>query len=238
LRLLVLGDSWTFGQGVSSDQTFCKRLQAYLREHHPQVPISVVNAGLPGLNYENAYFALRQCLPLYDPDIVLLAGFHTTSGTRLPPQGSRRSIWVKLMRSRVAQVVRKEALRILRPDLVQGDWDKLPCTDAAVVYLRAMVAQVTARGGSVLAFQRALDTAAEGDSDYVEASDNPVLSGLQPQPRVAVVTLCPRRDATACFQEKDRDHPNARGHDLMAQALFKVLERRGWISASDRRPQP
>lgn len=45
-RLLLLGDSFTYGLGVNDDQTFAYHLEQYLRAHN--LPAEVINAGLPG----------------------------------------------------------------------------------------------------------------------------------------------------------------------------------------------
>jgi lysophospholipase L1-like esterase len=45
-RVLVLGDSWTFGRGVADDETYPARLEAILRARG--IDVAVFNAGVPG----------------------------------------------------------------------------------------------------------------------------------------------------------------------------------------------
>ena len=77
-RILVLGDSITFGWGVEQDKTFCKLLEKKLNgDPPPGGPrhYEVINTGVGNYNtsQEVAYFQERG--RLYKPDMVLLAFF-------------------------------------------------------------------------------------------------------------------------------------------------------------------
>ena len=67
LRILALGDSYTFGSGVRDDETFATVLQQALGDG-----VEVINAGVPGYGIFQAERALRRLLPLLQPQIVLL----------------------------------------------------------------------------------------------------------------------------------------------------------------------
>ena len=70
-RILVLGDSVTFGWGVDQGEDFPARLEALLRDQ-PGGPWQVINAGVNGYNsqQEAAFFAAEGIR--FKPDIVLL----------------------------------------------------------------------------------------------------------------------------------------------------------------------
>jgi len=71
LRILVLGDSVTFGTGVSRSETFPKRLERKLRSEGEQV--EVINAGVNGYTaYNEVHYYLSEMRDL-QPDVVLLA---------------------------------------------------------------------------------------------------------------------------------------------------------------------
>ena len=71
LRILVLGDSVTFGTGVSRSETFPKRLERNLRRRGKQV--EVINAGVNGYTaYNEVHYYLSE-MRRYEPDIVVLA---------------------------------------------------------------------------------------------------------------------------------------------------------------------
>lgn len=66
-RILVLGDSLVFGEGVSKDMTFPKVLEKRL----PQV--DVINAGVMGYTPYNALHFYLEELRAFKPDMVLVA---------------------------------------------------------------------------------------------------------------------------------------------------------------------
>ena len=71
LRILVLGDSVTFGTGVSRSETFPKRLERNLRSQGKQV--EVINAGINGYTaYNEVHYYLSE-MRKFEPDIVVLA---------------------------------------------------------------------------------------------------------------------------------------------------------------------
>lgn len=49
-RIVVLGDSYTFGQGVKRNETFSKKLEELLNSYGGQIRFEVVNLGFCGLN--------------------------------------------------------------------------------------------------------------------------------------------------------------------------------------------
>lgn len=66
--ILVVGDSFTEGAGVSREQTFSARLAALLPP-----PIRVLNGGRRGLDQPELADSLERLLPLTQPDVVLYA---------------------------------------------------------------------------------------------------------------------------------------------------------------------
>ncbi len=72
-RVLLLGDSFTYGWGVNDDQTFAHHLEQYLRQRN--LPAEVINAGCPGkgTDYELKVFQTRG-VQLH-PDLTVLCFF-------------------------------------------------------------------------------------------------------------------------------------------------------------------
>ncbi|MCH2171341.1 GDSL-type esterase/lipase family protein [Myxococcota bacterium] len=71
LRILVLGDSLTFGQGVGDDETYANQLEQRLRSAGRDV--DVINAGIKGYGTDQSYRMFTQRLRFLDPDILVLA---------------------------------------------------------------------------------------------------------------------------------------------------------------------
>ncbi len=69
-RILVLGDSTTFGLGVRDEQTFCVRLETMLRDRGHDVV--VWNAGVTAYGTAESLATLRELLPERQPTLVLL----------------------------------------------------------------------------------------------------------------------------------------------------------------------
>jgi lysophospholipase L1-like esterase len=71
-RILVLGDSVTFGQGVSQNQTLPPKLEKILNDSSSQSPhFEVLNAGVTGYNaYQEVEFFFEYGLQL-NPDMVI-----------------------------------------------------------------------------------------------------------------------------------------------------------------------
>ena len=77
MRILVLGDSFTFGYGVEADQTISYYLEQALRSAGPGGRISVVNAGIEGYGpWQSRGLLEERGFPL-DPDLVVYQTFAT-----------------------------------------------------------------------------------------------------------------------------------------------------------------
>jgi hypothetical protein len=69
-RILVLGDSFTFGEDVGDDETYSHHLEALLPA------TEVVNLGVHGYGHDQMLIYLREVIGRYRPDVVIL-GFMT-----------------------------------------------------------------------------------------------------------------------------------------------------------------
>jgi len=71
-RILLLGDSFTFGMRVDDDQTFARRLELRLRKNQPSVHVEVVNAGVLSYCPLLEFLQYRHQLHALEPDLVVL----------------------------------------------------------------------------------------------------------------------------------------------------------------------
>jgi hypothetical protein len=76
LRVLVIGDSYTFGWGVEDTETFSAHLQNTLRARYPGRRIEVINAGFAACNSPDTYYLyLKQEGLALHPDLILVGLF-------------------------------------------------------------------------------------------------------------------------------------------------------------------
>jgi lysophospholipase L1-like esterase len=82
IRILALGDSSTFGYGVSPEETYPRLLARLLEKRFPGRPIEVLNAGTPGWSAANgAAWLAREGLALR-PDVVIVSfGYNEQLGS-------------------------------------------------------------------------------------------------------------------------------------------------------------
>ena len=71
-RILAVGDSFTWGVGVYSDDTYPDRLERRLNALEPRTPIEVIAWARPGWNTEQELRAVRSELPRLRPDLMIL----------------------------------------------------------------------------------------------------------------------------------------------------------------------
>jgi lysophospholipase L1-like esterase len=74
-RILVLGDSVTFGHGSIYESTYPYLLEARLKQWRPEVDWQVWNLGVPGYNTSQELAYLKEVAPAYQPDLVVVGFF-------------------------------------------------------------------------------------------------------------------------------------------------------------------
>lgn len=74
-RIMVLGDSMTFGLGVNQDEVFCYLLEKEIKRAHPDSKIDVMNFGISGFSTGQELLCLKKYSDIYPPNIVILMLF-------------------------------------------------------------------------------------------------------------------------------------------------------------------
>jgi len=69
-RILVLGDSMTFAEGVEAEETYPKLLEQWLGGEY-----EVINAAVRGYGTDQEILLFQQLIPIYHPDVVVLSFF-------------------------------------------------------------------------------------------------------------------------------------------------------------------
>jgi hypothetical protein len=71
LRILVIGDSFTFGWGVEERERYSEVLGRILAEADPSRSVAVLNAGHWSYSFDQQLVLLRELLPRFRPQIVV-----------------------------------------------------------------------------------------------------------------------------------------------------------------------
>jgi len=72
LRIMGLGDSFGFGQGVGAEEVYLEQLKKLLKQKMPEKKIEVINRSKPGWNTIKEYQYFSSKGTLYDPDILVI----------------------------------------------------------------------------------------------------------------------------------------------------------------------
>jgi len=71
-RIMVLGDSFTFGQGLAAVERYSHKLETLLRQGHPQRHTEVINFGVKGAPTTEERDILQEHVDAVDPDLVVV----------------------------------------------------------------------------------------------------------------------------------------------------------------------
>ncbi|MBU0666229.1 MAG: SGNH/GDSL hydrolase family protein [Nanoarchaeota archaeon] len=74
-RILILGDSITFGLYLPLNETYSKKLEQLLNLNEQTKRFEVINAGVTGYNTVQEFNLLKNKLMEYEPDLVILGFF-------------------------------------------------------------------------------------------------------------------------------------------------------------------
>ena len=99
-RILVLGDSMTFGKGVPEPETWPAVFERGLAARYPSRCIEVLNSGMPNINFhiQNQHFARRW--RQFAPDHVL-AGFSVSNDSQEQQESEPHLLWWMQMSDRM-----------------------------------------------------------------------------------------------------------------------------------------
>ncbi len=90
LRILIVGDSFTFGYGVAQDSSYPALLEQHLRRVTRGCTVQVLNAGVNGYNTKQEVVFVQHVGVQYHPDVVIV-GF--TPNDVVPASEARTTRW-------------------------------------------------------------------------------------------------------------------------------------------------
>ncbi|MBI4879169.1 MAG: hypothetical protein HY812_05850 [Planctomycetes bacterium] len=244
-RILVLGDSTTYGWGVRQEETFCAVLERLLNERRAPgtPPFAVVNAGQPGYNARDEEALFRRLRERVRPALVLLVwypndlerlGFHLGLDgfmfcDPLPaPERWKPLLWCSFLYRRISAGVLARMQQDGSYVFAQGE--NLSDCASRIAQLRLAVAAQGARLALVDLpwLQNAQGSPLLQREGYPGAEQSAWLSGIA---AAEGLPLLPLIDALAgepaarywYLLDPPDQHPNALAHERCAQALLGFL---------------
>jgi len=194
-RILVLGDSVTFGHGTLDETTYPYLFEQRLRAWKPDINWEVWNLGVPGYNTRQELVYLEEIGPSAQPDLVVV-GFYPNdlsgnNGAAERPSLSRRSLAAAMrtaQRHLYSYEFYKKVLLTARWRLLTSDTDRMRIEHLVTEE------QLLAGAGSVAdaPAQRLTDVEYLGDAHPEKFVCDP---GYQPTPDAATLASQLRRQA-------------------------------------------
>jgi hypothetical protein len=89
-RILVIGDSFTFGYGVEENDGYVRVAERELAVLVPGQTVELVNAGVPAWWTDSYYLYLKTRGLLFEPDVVIVGLF---MGNDIDARDARHAIW-------------------------------------------------------------------------------------------------------------------------------------------------
>jgi len=224
-RLVFLGDSLTFGWGVEQDATFAALLERML---DARAPTEVVNFGTGNYNTSQEVALFLDKGLAYEPDEVVL--FYFINDAEPTPVKSR---WWWLGSSRVATFYwsRVKALWArISPGASFEDYyadlyreDRPGWVEARRAFER--LAEVCAANG--IALKVVLLPELHRLAPYAFEREHALVVDFLRSHGIEVIDLAPRfhdaGDPQALWVSRDDAHPNARAHQMIAEATLPFL---------------
>lgn len=233
-RIMVLGDSMTFGWGARQEDTYSKVLERRLNQAGR--PTEVINTGVGNYNttQEVAYF--RERGRAYRPDDVILAFYiNDAEPTPQPVQNplARHSAFYVLASSGFDAVQRRVGLK---QDLLTYYSELYSDRNPGWEACRAAIAEFRQLAGSIGAapLVAIIPELHHADADYPFRHVHELVADLARRASLPVLDLTPAFtgvEPLSLWVSRGDAHPNARAHQLIATALYDAL-----VDKSPRRP--
>jgi|GEM_PF-748183 lysophospholipase L1-like esterase len=245
LRILSLGDSRTFGWGLTEAEAYSGRLQALLQERAgPGTNVEVINAGVNAWSYPQMHLYFRDHGLKFQPDVVVLAGANLW--TQFSEQNSPEFVKSFMNRVRLKNFLRrfalyhyvveyklKEVYERQRTKFIPVD----PSQDALFkeqqqkdpdAFFRKHIEglcglALSNRVQPLLLFIPTLDQLSATNSSNVLLAKTQVSRRLQVPLLDLTSDLKPR--GIELYMEADPVHLNAAGNEIIAQRLFESVSK-------------
>lgn len=229
-RVLLLGDSITFGWGVRVEEALGGRLPALLGGEDK---VEVINTGVGNYCTTQEVQTLESQGLAYTPDWIVIG--YTTNDAEVIPTFNPGSLWSKsrltvLLWSRLDRLSRMVGLdkdwKSYYIDLYRPDAPGWIATQAALKRL-GEISHLT--GVPVLLFQ--IPELHQLGSDYPFRHEHQLVREVAEGAGIHVVDLVdtfPADNPMGLWVSAEDAHPNSEGHRLLAEGIAAALMENGW----------
>ncbi len=237
-RVLCLGDSFTFGEGVKEEDSYPARIEDRIGPPGGETRVEVINAGVQAFGTRLETMLLQRLQPI-DPDLVLV-GFvlnDATDGARtIAMHEQLRDVPVSALGRRLRIVglpetilkrarLQQEYVRTTRESFTESSQEWQFCQQAF-----SMLAETTRNEGIpilVVIFPLfwELDENYPFTDLHETVTDACAAAGL---PVLDLLETYRGRPAATLWAHPTDQHPNALAHELAADAIATELSKRGW----------
>ncbi len=241
-RILVLGDSFTFGEGVHLEDTFSRRLERLLAGKGPSgyfKRIEVINAGVGSRSTVNEINYYRQFAYRFEPDLVIVAyvlnDADYAGGLDLWEEFRQSYDWKPLHRSFLLSYCYERFARMtigrrFVESIVANTFSARSRWNRSFRYLWFGSDFACGQGSRyfVCIFPFMFDLTDSCPLLPVHERIRQACDGYS-IPWIDLFSAFKGHRARDLWAHPSDPHPNALGHEIAAKAIYDYIEKGGWI---------
>lgn len=222
-RILVIGDSFTYGLGVNRSERFTDIVETRLDGELPQQNIQVINAGVSGYGMKDYYLFLKHRGVEYEPDIVVISfigsDWYSNENISATLRKAKKDVDDEYG-SRLGEAERNEKVKERLYELHDRYLEQGDMEDSSFGYMNDIKQLAKSRGIEPVYYaigKIGRDKPREFVDSWAERHNGTVF--------YAPDEFRQNHGEEVRLSEWDK-HPNPRGHQIIAEGLYPVLERK------------
>ncbi len=243
-RILVLGDSMTFGQGIDNLKDIIpKKLETYLNENSKKTRFEVISFAHPGYHTDSELYDLYTNGFQFQPDLIYLSYYHndvphepeflgcnSTDKELIPGEGElnallRRSALYQTINFRFNRLLERQKMKPTLTDCINASYASLGW-EMQRVFLDVIRMAATFRNIKlmigIIPLMFKLDEEQPIGMEHSKLADYCKNNGVECIDFLK--TDFNGKNAGDYIFSKDDRHLNAKGAEIIAKSLFKKLE--------------